>query len=822
MLMTGSTGSYVPQLDRNSQGSIVWVKWPADTVRNGIDFWVDANSFPYARSDVDRVIIDSFSAWEEVITSLVAFRNRGTGNFTVSESDNRNVVTFDNVGTHFDSPREAGVIAFTRINWNDSGEMTDTDIVFNGRDFRFSIDGANSEGGTLDLQGVLTHEIGHLLGLDHSALSGDAGLRPTMYPYYFGGETTLEADDISGISTLYPSAEALNTGTISGAVMQRDGNGAFGVHVVAYKADTDTFVAGVLSGTSGSRLGRGGDGEYEIRGLPPGDYNVAIGPVDGAVTSENFGGIFDRFEAGFPAEFYDNTSVRSAAVSIRLRTGGAVGGVDFVLGTALPGFPYIENLVWPSNTPDVEGPYRVEARISDDSGAVAGELVYRVNGGSFFTVPLQQRVLGVYSAEIPGQERGTVVEYRIRARDGEGNETTLPSDDLPAGHFEVLELSGQPVLYVVLRRSRQLAVFDTGFAKEVARIPTGVSPLSVVLTREENYLFVANNGIAEDGSDNNLQVIDTATHRTERTIKVGSEPLDLAVSKDGKRVYVTNSNGQSVSVVDVQNQREVQRLSVPMASDSQRGPFGIAVSPDDKLLYVTDIDGDQVVILDLATGGILSRITVVESPRSVALSPSGNRLYVAGFDGGISIVDTESNQVLGRIDTGTASVFRLVVSRDGKRLFATDRANSALMLIDLANNQVISNVPTSGRETRDIVLSDDGTILYVTNQDSDDLIQVNAKTGQVINSFRIGEGPRGMALRRSAVYATPPLSDRGLADFDGNGGVDFADFVMFVKGYGTTAGEAAFLQVLDLNGDGRVSFPDFVLFAGSYGWVPGK
>jgi YVTN family beta-propeller protein len=822
LLVTVPSGSYVIQLDRSSQGSIVSVKWPATSARNGIDFWVDANAFPYLMSHVDRVITDSFAAWEDVVTSSITFRDRGTGNFTVSDSDGRNVLTFDQVGEHFDSPRETGVIAFTRINWNDSGEMTDTDIVFNGRDFRFSVGNPDLGSGILDLQGVLTHEIGHLLGLDHSALAGDIDVRPTMYPYYFGGEGTLTADDISGASTLYPSAEALNTGTISGRVTQRDGSGAFGAHVVAYKAETEEFVAGVLSGTSGSRLGRGGDGEYEIRGLPPGDYNVSIQALEGAVTPENFGGIYDRFDTGFPLEFYDNASIRSGAISIRIRTGGAVGNVDFVLGTALPGFPYIENPVLPSNTPDVEGPYIVQAKIADETGGITGDLIYRVNGGPPLTLQLVHAGDGIFSAEIPGQKRRSVVEYRVTARDEEGNETVYPSEDLPAGRFEVLSLSGKPVLYMVLRRSRILSVFDTGSEMEVARITTGDTPLSVVLAQNEHYLFVANNGVADDGSDNNLQVIDTFTHRTVRNIKVGSEPLDLVVSHDDTRVFVTNSNGQSVSVIDVESLRETQRLSFPMNSDSQRGPFGIAIGPKDEKLYVTDIDGDQVAVMDLATGRILNRISVVESPRSLAISPLGDRLYVAGFDGGISIVDTQSNQVLATVGTGTASVFRLAVSPDGGTLYATDRANSALMFIDLSINRVTSTASTPGRETRDMVLSNDGGTIYVANQDSDDLVLVDAKTRRVIKSFRIGEGPRGMALRRSAVYEEPPLADGSLADFDQNGRVDFADFVRFARSFGMVSGDEGYDDLLDLNDDLQINFSDFVLFAATYGWISGK
>ena len=94
-------------------------------------------------------------------------------------------------------------------------------------------------------------------------------------------------------------------------------------------------------------------------------------------------------------------------------------------------------------------------------------------------------------------------------------------------------------------------------------------------------------------------MIETATHRVAATIQVGSSPLDLAVSPDGRRVYVTNSRSHNISVLDVNGLREVRKLPVSTARD---GPYGIVVSPDGGRLYVTGIDGDQVLVLSEGSG----------------------------------------------------------------------------------------------------------------------------------------------------------------------------------------------------------------------------
>ncbi len=810
---------FVLQIDRNRQGQTLTLSWPASAAQNGIDFWVDAQSFPFPERDVLRIVEDSFGPWEAVETAFIRFRNRGTGEFRISNTDRRNVIFNDTTGQQM-GPRSAGVLAFTRIESNSRGEITDTDIVFNGRDFQFSAssEGSSNRSRVVDLQGVLTHEIGHLLGLDHSALEGASSVRPTMYPFFFGGERSLEPDDEAGVSALYPSFAALSTGTIAGQVTHRDGQGAFGVHVVAYKAGTGEFVVGALSGGAGEQMGSGGDGRYEISGLPPGDYQVAIEPLTGSVTSRNFGGIFSqRLDTDFPREFYDNATLQNMGQVIRVNAGRVVSDIDFALGTAVPGSPFMQELDLPVNTPDASGPYRVGLRITDDVGVTSTELAYRVNRGPFQRVSLQAGSGDFFFADIPGQSQGAVVEYRLVARDGDGNETVLPAEGLPLLRFEVLALSGDPLLYVVMRGSQTLSVIDTGPGREVARIPTGGNtPLSVALTPDERYLFVANTG--GQSSDNRVTVIETATHRVAATIQVGLGPLDLAVSPDGRRVYVTNSRSQSISVLDVSSLREVRKFPVSTARD---GPFGIVVSPDGGRLYVTDIDGDEVLVLNAETGVVQKRIDVVASPRSVALSPEGDRLYVAGFEGGISVVNTEAGEVIGTIGTPSAGVFRLVVSPDGRRLYATDRVNANLLVVDLERNLVTFVLPalSRGQETRDLAVSSDGRLIYVTNQDSNDLLVFDAATLEIVRSYRIADGPRGIAVAGGPVNRPVPPGDAARADFDGSGRVDFADFTLFARAFGTVPGDPEFEVRFDLNGNDRVDFADFVLFAGVFGQV---
>ena len=112
-------------------------------------------------------------------------------------------------------------------------------------------------------------------------------------------------------------------------------------------------------------------------------------------------------------------------------------------------------------------------------------------------------------------------------------------------------------------------------------------------------------------------------------------------------------------------------------------------------------------------------------------------------------------------------------------------------------------------------MSSDGRLIYVANQDSNDLLVFDATTLQIVSSLRIGDGPRGIAVWYGSAVET--LEDAARADFDGSGRVDFTDFVLFARAFGTVPGNPLFEPRFDLNGNDQVDFLDFVLFAGVFG-----
>src|SRR5665647_2003655 len=110
----------------------------------------------------------------------------------------------------------------------------------------------------------------------------------------------------------------------------------------------------------------------------------------------------------------------------------------------------------------------------------------------------------------------------------------------------------------------------------------------------------------------------TSTYQVTSTITVGSNPYGVAVDATTNTVYVTNSGGDSVSVINGATGVVTDTITVGA------GPFGVAVGATTNTIYVTNQFGNSVSVINGATGLVTSTITVGRNPRGVAVNATTN------------------------------------------------------------------------------------------------------------------------------------------------------------------------------------------------------
>lgn len=183
-------------------------------------------------------------------------------------------------------------------------------------------------------------------------------------------------------------------------------------------------------------------------------------------------------------------------------------------------------------------------------------------------------------------------------------------------------------------------------------------------------------------------------------------------------------------------------------------------------LYVSNEDGQSVTVLDADSGTVIETIAIGKRPRGLKLTPDGSRLFVAvsGLPkcppsvpdeecaklerdlkaDGIAVVDTATHKVVQLLHAGSDPE-QFALSRDGKRLFVANEDSATISVVDIASGAVVQRVPV-GREPEGVAVTPDGRWVLITNESDNSVSIINAGTLKIVKSVQVGKRPRDVAF----------------------------------------------------------------------------
>ena len=266
------------------------IKWPKRTIEVSLsNSLLSPGANIKAGSDVVGAVRRGLTRWSTMANiNFVVTWSSATTVSPATGGDGISLITIADT-TENESFNADSTTGRTRLFYDpENGEISEADISINprprsdeGADLQFSTDGSP---GTYDLEATFTHEIGHLLGLDHSAVLASTMQSRQAFNGTFGlpalSERTLSEDDRQRVLSLYGPKQKL--GRIEGRLIDnRLPNSSTPLQSV------NIWVENVATGRVVTSAVSNEDGVYKVEGLAPGQYRVLAAPRDESAQSNS-------------------------------------------------------------------------------------------------------------------------------------------------------------------------------------------------------------------------------------------------------------------------------------------------------------------------------------------------------------------------------------------------------------------------------------------------------------------------------------------------------------------------------------------------------
>ena len=262
------------------------------------------------------------------------------------------------------------------------------------------------------------------------------------------------------------------------------------------------------------------------------------------------------------------------------------------------------------------------------------------------------------------------------------------------------------------------------------------------------HLYVTNE------AESTLDVADLKTLKVIKHIPLTNHPNNVAVSRDGKRVYAAIVAGAgAIDVIDTTTLTRVKSIR------TEGGIHNVYVTPDGKSVVAGSIPGRKITVIDQATEEILWTLPTPEGVRPMAFETNADgstkRIFVqqSGFNGFI-IVDFAAHKIADRIALpelpaaervteglqGSPS-HGLAVSPDGKTLCALSKMNTRIYMFSLPDLKLLGESKV-GHHPDWLTFTPDGKRVYVANAGSNSVSVIDVAARKEITQIKVGQVPK--------------------------------------------------------------------------------
>jgi YVTN family beta-propeller protein len=215
--------------------------------------------------------------------------------------------------------------------------------------------------------------------------------------------------------------------------------------------------------------------------------------------------------------------------------------------------------------------------------------------------------------------------------------------------------------------------------------------------------------------------------------------------------YVGDGNVPGhLDVIDVATSAIVAQISIGDETNCCQGPQAIAVSPSGDRAYMATSNSGALWVLDTATNTFITRIPL-DGTWGVAINPAATRIYVSGYGSNkVYVLNALTNTLITTIPV-PGGPRGIVVSPDGAHVYTVNFSGNSVSTIDTATNTVVASVPIPDgpfgtSNPQDIVITPNGARLFVTKTNTYEIVVIDPATNSIVTHVNTQNGPTGIAI----------------------------------------------------------------------------
>jgi YVTN family beta-propeller protein len=312
------------------------------------------------------------------------------------------------------------------------------------------------------------------------------------------------------------------------------------------------------------------------------------------------------------------------------------------------------------------------AAVREDGGAVP--LLLALRDASLKTLARERRLAS--GALPPGRYTGLALRFEEVTLSGEQGKAPLQAPSEPlliASPFSI--------------EKRQAVVLRLGLEYRDA-VATGFRFTPSFLAAAPQQPAVGLLAAATARGADAVLLFDKTSGDVAAVVPTGRGPAGVAIDADRRRLYVAEPLEDAVETIGLLERSVLSRI--PLRGGDE--PVELALTPDGRTLLSANGGSSTVSVIDAVSALEVARIPVGDKPRSVTLDRAGRRAYV--FNEGsstLSVLDVQARAVVSTIAT-EAGPFRGQLDKGGTRLFVVHRSSPYLTVVDTGTLAVANRI----------------------------------------------------------------------------------------------------------------------------------